>query len=173
MAYEDDDAHEFLGRDQSVKAAPKGKRTAPPPVAATVAAPVVEQEQTKPGSHPKHAILKPRLEFEAAQAETIAALEEKQAATVGLVEAERAEDEALQHWQSLQPKANPDQLLRDYANSASAQRAANVAAGLPPEGVRPVTHGNSVMDVAASQRPRQSPQTASIPLRSPTARRVV
>ncbi len=169
-----DDPPEFVGRDQTIMADPKsGKRTAPPPVVAAklVVEPVVTDKA--PNTHPKFAIERPRREFEAAQAETIAALEEKRAATVGLVDAERAETEALNEWLALQPRVDPDQLLRDYATSALTERARQVSLGNPPEGVRTPTHGNSVMDIAASQRPRQSPQSASTPLRSRTARRVV
>ena len=75
MAYEND-PEEFTGSDHAVKADPKGKRAAPPvapkpavvqPLAEELAAPV--EPITKPGSHPKIAIERPRREHAEAVAE--------------------------------------------------------------------------------------------------------
>lgn len=178
----DSDPPEMIGRDSGVRAdPPKSKRTAAPVVLSSPAVrPTLAEELaspvppvSKPGSHPKHAIARPRREWELAKQEVADAQAELRSANDAFREADIAESNALEHWLSLQPKVDPDQLLRDYAVNSTAQRAANVAAGLPPEGVRRRTHGNSPIDVVAANRPRTSPQASNSPLRSPIHRRSV
>lgn len=149
------------------------KRKVAPPVA--VIAPLAEElaEPTKPNTHKKFAVVRPAKEYEAAQQETRDAQAEQVLANRELADAEKDESRALGVWLSLQPKVSADDLLMDYAKNSVAQRAANVAAGLPPEGVRTPTHGNSLVDRAAANRQRQSPQMATAaPLRSPVPRRI-
>lgn len=176
------DPIEYVGRNHSTKAdPPKGK----PIVKVNAAtAPAVEIKpvslgtesnpvETKPNTHLKYAVARPKAEYEAAQAEVRDAQAELFAARLALTEAEIVEAEALHRWLIIQPKIDPDALLRDYANRAIAERAANVSAGLPPEGIRPPQHNRSAIDVAAANRQRPNPQIATAPLRSPVARRVV
>lgn len=143
---------EFTGTTHAIKADPKGKRINIPhavkPLAEELATPA--QPITKPGTHPKHAIARPRREHEAAQQETQAAQAELVAASRALVDAEAEENKALLHWLSLQPKPDTNALLHAYADQQAALRAENVKAGLPPEGVRTVSHGNSETDRAAA-----------------------
>jgi hypothetical protein len=160
----DADLVEYIGADKTQRADPP-KRKAVAPVVQPLAEELATPAPSKPGSHPKHAIKAPRLAYEAAQEETVAALAELRSATKALNLAETAEADALNHWLSQQPKADTDALLRDYANSAVEQRAANVAAGLPPEGIKTPTHNKSPVDVAAANRARPSPQVATVPLR--------
>jgi hypothetical protein len=161
-----DDPVEYLGREHAVKADPVKRKAA-------MVQPLAEQPAAKPGSHLKHATKAPRLAYEAAQQEVHDAQSELSQAKLALTEAQKAETAALTKWLSLQPKADPDQLLRDYGQRQVEQRAANIAAGLPPEGVRVPTHGNSALDRTAANRARPSPQIANVPLQSPVARRVV
>jgi hypothetical protein len=172
------DPPEFVGRDHSKRAdhvPSKAKPAAPPPVAVVPAVSgYIDSTGNKTAAHAKHAIAGPRRAFEKAQQEVVAAQAEMTSAKHALTDAEQAETAALAVWLGLQPKPDTNALLRDYANRSAETRAANVAAGLPPQGVKTPTHGNSAVDIAASQRPRPSPNGVNVAhLRSPVARRVV
>ena len=178
----DSDPPEYIGRDNSLRADPvPSKRKAAPlpspqgagPLPVAKPATYIDKMGTPTASHPKHSIVGVAKAYEAAQAETRAAHEEKRLADLALTDAEHDENNALMVWNAMQPKADPDALLRDYAARSTEQRAANVARGDPADGVRPVTHSNSPIDRAAANRQRPSPQMATTPLRSPVARRVV
>jgi hypothetical protein len=178
MSSYDSDPEEFIGTDHSVKADPKGKskpvaRASVTPAPAPVD-PVVEVPQIKPGSHPKHAIERPRREWEAAAQEVQDAQEELRLSKLALVDAELVEADALTHWLELQPKIDPDKLLHDYANRGTALRAQNVAQGLPAEATQvPRPTNGSPIDRLAANRSRQAPNMISNPLRSPVQRRSV
>jgi hypothetical protein len=171
------DPEEFIGTEQKVIADPSraqghgGKRAVVERVVAPAPEPNGLASPVPPNTHPKHAIERPRREYEAAQQETRDAHTELKFATDGLREAEIAEGDALALWYSLQPKVDPDTLLHDYAKQQTEQRAQNVRDGLPADGVRATSHGRSPVDIAASQRPRTSPQAPNPSLRSPIARR--
>jgi hypothetical protein len=179
------DPEEFVGTEQKVIADPSraqghgGKRAVVERVVAPAPEPnglrdeLASPVPPKPGSHLKHAIERPRREYEAAQQETRDAHTELKFATDRLRETEIAEGDALALWYSLQPKVDPDTLLHDFAKQQTAMRAQNVRDGLPADGVRATSHGRSPVDIAASQRPRTSAQAPNPSLRSPIARRLV
>jgi hypothetical protein len=172
MAYEDDDAYEFIGTDSKIKAAPV-KSNASTPVAATApAAELAQPEKPKSGSHPKHAIVRLSKAYAAATAETEAARIDYQAATFAYREAEKAEGVAVAAWITLNPPPTADEVYRAHVQRSQDERAARVARGEPGGIVKP-SYGNSVVDRQAAQRPRQTPQMASAPLRSPVTRRVI
>lgn len=175
MSSDFSDPVEFTGGDHAQRADHVPTRKAAP-VKPPVPAPepvVVADEVVEPNTHLKHAVLRPRLEFEAAAQEVLDAQAEDMLAKRLVVEAETAETDALTYFLSLQTKPDQDTLLRDAARRSLEERAENVKAGRPPGGLRTPTHGNSGLDRAAAQRGRQSPQMASSPLLSNVARRLV
>jgi hypothetical protein len=168
MAHEND-PEEFVGADKSVRAEPvKTTRKPAAPLTARV-----KPNGEPMASHPKHAVAGPAKAYEAAKAETEAARIDYRVATDAFKSAEKAEGAAVADWIKLNPSPSQDEVLRENAKRSLEQRAANVANGLPPQGIKTLSHGNSVVDRQAAQRPRQTPQMASAPLRSPVSRRVL
>jgi hypothetical protein len=165
------DPEEFIGSDRSIKADPKPVK--PKPDHAETRGVRVKQNGEPMASHPKHAIAGPAKEYAAAQQETEAARIEYQSAMFSFNSAEDAESAARDDWVQWNPPPTQDEVYRAHVARGQDQRAANVAAGLPPRGIKPVTHDKSPLGIAAANRPRQTPQMPSTPLRSPVARRWV
>jgi hypothetical protein len=159
------DPEEFVGTTQETRAEPASRK---PPAERKVSG-----ELRSPGSHAKHSIAKEAREYADAVAELALAQKELMVSKNALALAEKQEDEALAHWQSLQEPISTEQLLRDNAVRSNQMRADNVRAGLPPGGVVKPSPDQSPISVAARNRPRSSPQMPSTPLRSPIARRTV
>jgi hypothetical protein len=105
---------------------------------------------------------------EKADAELASAARELFDATELANRAINLEGTALEAFQKLQKRPSADELLKDAAARSTQQRAANVAKGLPPGGVKVSSAGKSPIDVFASQRGRNSG-----PLRSNVVRRSV
>ena len=173
-----DDPVEFIGADRTTRADPvtsvgAGKRVPRGTQSESKPGGYIDKNGTPTASHLKHAVVAPAKEYEAAKAETVAAMAEVRLAKIALADAEHDENNALAVWLSLRPTIDADALLREYAKRSTEERARQVAMGNPPEGVKTPTHGRSPVDIAAAQRQRASPQSANVPLRSPVARRVV
>jgi hypothetical protein len=171
MAYEDDDAHEFTGTTQAIKANPPKPRAA---VASTPVAPVAP----KPGSHAKVAIVGPRKAWMAATQETADARTALIAATAAHRAAENAESDAMIAW-SAHPlnRPSPDEVTRAYLQRETQMRIDNKAAGRPVDYRGAVAaHDPSPITQAALARGRHAggtAQKAGTPLRGNTARRTV
>lgn len=166
MAYEDDPP-EFTGKEQKIKADPKGKRAASgvPPVA--VYNPPKEGE-----SHPKHARLAPGQRLDAAEAGLNQSNAELQNATAHLRSCELAEADALEAFIKACPGPTYDEINHQRLVAEQAAKVERVSQGLPAVEPKKIA-ARSPIDIAAAQRPRTSPQMANSPLRSPTVRRTV
>lgn len=179
-----DDPPEFTGTEAKIAADPvKGKRAAP--VASPVKAALAEElasphpgtpkaiyEKPTGPSHPHHAIKSVAEHLDAAEVALNAAHIEERLARENLRVAEQAEVDALDTLTKLLPGptyagVNAERLAREQTLKLE-----RVAKGLPAVPPKPVT-ARSPIDLAASQRPRTSPQAANVPLRSPVVRRVV
>jgi hypothetical protein len=181
MAHDDSEV-EYIGRDRTVKAEPARARPVAPRAMAAPApapAPVIAAEPVKhvtvsepshPGSHPKHAVLRPRRNWEAAQAETIDARAELVAATNALRIAEKAEGSALADWLKLNPAPSADAVYRAHVAGQQAERAARVAAGLPPDTRTAPVINKSPIDQFAMARGKAAARSG-VPLRSNVTRR--
>jgi hypothetical protein len=168
-----DDPIEFIGSDRTVKADAIKIKASTPLAAPALAAELAQTEKPKAaGSHPKHAIVGPAKAYAAATAETEAARIDYQAATFAFKDAEKAEGVAVAEWIKLNPPPTADEVYRSMIANEQAEKLRRVQAGLPAVPPRTPTHGNSVIDRQAAQRPRQTPQMPSAPLRSPIARRL-
>jgi hypothetical protein len=132
-----------------------------------------DDETGKPKSHPKHAKAGPRIAWQRAQAATEDARIELNAATSQARQMELIESDALSHWLSLQRQPTQDEVFRAKIAAEQAARLERVSAGLSPEPPKKPTHNRSPIDTLAAQRPRQTAQMPSSPLRSPVARRSV
>jgi hypothetical protein len=168
------DPEEFIGTSQQIKADAKSRKT----VAAPVVKPLAEELAspappiTKPGSHAKHAIARPKAEYERAVVGTEQARLEYNAASIAYKHAEKAEGEALAHWIALNPPPSADAVYRAHVQRETDEKLARVARGESAIAPKIATHGNSTIDRQAAQRPRQTPQMPSaMPLRSPVVRR--
>jgi hypothetical protein len=196
MAYEFDPPEMIGDRDSTIKAdhvppaSPAGLRRAAPatpgvahPIAPapTVGAGAVASSPTvgeHPGSHPKIAHLRPKVEYEKAVIDLADARLELNASHIALRTAEKAEGACLAEWISLNPNPlNPNRLLRDNAVSSLATRHAAAAAGLDPNaGSTQTANPRSPIDRAALARGRHAggnAQKAGTPLRSNVTRRTV
>lgn len=168
-----DDPQEFVGRDHTIKADPIKSNASTPVAVPALAAELARPEPKKPaGSHPKFAIERPRKNFEAAKLETEAARVAYRVATDEFKSAEKAEGVAVAEWITLNPPPDADTVYRAHVKRDLDARAARVAQGLPPVGPPKVPANRSRIDTLAAQRPRQTPQMPSAPLRSPVARRL-
>jgi hypothetical protein len=123
---------------------------------------------TAPGKktgHAKHAIKAPRDALAKAKQEVTDAGLALLSATSAARAAELVEADALTQWHVCQRPKSQEQLLRDYVNSETARRAANVAAGLPPQGLQQQAPAKFPIDAARGRN--------AGPLRSAVVRRVV
>lgn len=182
MAHDPDaDLVEYIGSDKTVKAAPKGKRTAP----AVTLEPAKLQHEAAPSiaiytppeegaSHPKIAREAAAERLDNAEAALNLASVELAASRAALRSAEMDEGDCLMAFLAVTSTGpTPDELLRQYAAQQLQQRADRVARGETPEAKAAPTHGYSPLDLAAAQRPRTSKQMANAPLQSSVVRRTV
>ncbi|MCU1340543.1 MAG: hypothetical protein JWO19_6124 [Bryobacterales bacterium] len=146
------DPIEHVGADQS------GARAEP------VAAP------KKPGSHSKIAHLRPKVNYEKAQAETADARAELQAASSALRTAEKMEGSALADWIKLNPAPSADEVTRQFLAGQQATRAARVEQGLDPDTRAVPVISKSPIDQFAAARGKAASRGGT-PLRSNVVRR--
>lgn len=125
-------------------------------------------------SHPKIAHKAPADALAKAEIEVTEAREELQAATHYLRRCELAEGAALAVWINLNRPPDFESVHRAMIAGERDAKLARIADGKSAavEPAKP-THGKSPIDQAAKQRPRQSAQQPSTPLRSAVARRTV
>jgi hypothetical protein len=144
------DPEEFIGSDRSVRAEPVPNK--------------------KPGSHLKHAVLRPRREWEKCQAETIDARAELQAAAVALRSAEKSEGSALADWIKLNPAPSQLDVTREFLAGQQAERIKRVEAGLDPDAKAAPVISKSPLDQHALNRGKSAARSG-VPLRSNVVRR--
>jgi hypothetical protein len=128
----------------------------------------VELEEIKPTSHPKHAKAGPKIAFEKAQAETIDARAELQAATVHARRCELSNGAALASWLAVNRPPTQDQVHRAMIAAEQAAKLERISKDLPLTPTAKPTHGNSPIDIAAAARGRAG---TKLPLRSNVTRR--
>ncbi|WMT75073.1 hypothetical protein [Bradyrhizobium sp. Ash2021] len=165
MAHEhEDQPTEYVGRDQTMKADPKG---APKRVA-------VYTPPAKGEAHPKIARLGPALRLDNAEADLTAAQLELNAAVNHLRSCELIEAAALTALIAVMPRPSQDEVYRAHIAKEQAAKMARVAQGLPAVEPPKPSHGRSAVDIAAAQRPRTSQaMPTGTTLRSPISRRIV
>jgi hypothetical protein len=176
MASHDSDPEEFVGRDRSIPAAPKGKRTAP---AATgilnspvdPAPRVTPYTPPAPGApHPSHAVLGPALRLDKAEAAVTATALELSSSYNNLRQCERVESIALLNFTKVMPSPTFDQINRARLAAEQAARAQRVAAGQNPDAVAaPVVVNKSPLDQHAMARGKAAARSG-VPLVSNVVR---
>jgi len=142
------DPIQHIGADQAVPAEPDGKKA----------------------SHPKHAKLRPRREWEKAVAETIDARAELQAATAAHRRAEIAEGNALADFMSLCKPPSQLDVTRAHLARSQAERAKRAEAGLDPDARAVPVVNRSKIDQHALARGKAAARSG-VPLLSNVVRR--
>jgi hypothetical protein len=103
-------------------------------------------------SHPKHAKLRPEMEWKKAQADVADKQVELQAAKNHYRRCELMEGDAMANWISVNPPPSAEAVYRDKIAKEQAARIERIAAGLPAEPPKAPSHGRSELDRIAASR---------------------
>jgi hypothetical protein len=169
------------------RADPKPSKSAAPPVAASPDA-VLDPITGKPVAMPSVAIYSPpakgaahaktakrsvALNLDQCEADLTAAQIEISASYNALQIAEREEAAALGELTRILPRPTAEENHRDHLAREMAAKVLRVEQGLSPTEKPAPTHGKSLLDRAAAQRPRASAQAPNAPLFSNVSRHQV
>ncbi|SIO24681.1 hypothetical protein SAMN05443247_03118 [Bradyrhizobium erythrophlei] len=174
MASFESDPPEFVGRDQTTKADPKGKRATPAPVVVPVPSVAVYNPPLAGEAHPKIARKSVAERLDKAEANLTSANLELTASKAHLRSCELIEADALSAFIKACPAPpSADEIYRAHIKREQDAKLERVAKGLPPVEPKKIA-ARSPIDLAAAQRPRTSQaMPTGTPLRSPIARRIV
>jgi hypothetical protein len=97
-------------------------------------------------SHPKHAKLGPKIEYEKAVADLADKRVELQAAKNHYRRCELMEGDAMASWISVNPPPSAEAVHRDLVAKGQARKLERIARGLPAEEPKAPTHGRTPLD---------------------------